>query len=60
MTEATVKPNYAGHCEVCGESPTVVVVAEGQEDDLGLCGPCCFGTARALDPDNWESLGDDE
>ncbi len=38
-------PNYNDACENCGQLPTV--------DDLGLCGPCCFGEADCINPDNW-------
>lgn len=49
--------DYDGVCEVCGSGPTVVVAAQNGDviSALNLCGPCCFGTAEALDPGYWES-----
>lgn len=48
--------NYSGLCDVCGDTPTVVVVAKNEPvRHLNLCGPCCFGTAEALDPSYWET-----
>lgn len=50
------KPNYEENCVVCDQSP-VVDLYDPAENTLfhktELCGPCCFGTASALDPDNW-------
>lgn len=47
-------PNYERPCENCEQVPTVDVY-EG--DKLGwhmdLCGPCAFGEADAIDPENW-------
>lgn len=37
-------PNYDVECENCSCTPTV--------GSTGLCGPCCFGAAEALDG-NW-------
>lgn len=48
------RPDYDTPCEVCGQTPTVEVFADGKQIDLpNLCGPCFFGTAEALDPENW-------
>jgi len=48
------EPNYEGKCDVCGQSPTVTVVKDGKVlSDVGLCGPCCFGSAECLDPAKW-------
>ena len=33
--------NWNVNCSACGSLPTVA--------DTGLCGPCCFGEADALD-----------
>lgn len=41
-----VYADYKGKCENCGNSPVVSLT--------GLCGPCTFGSADALDPTTWE------
>lgn len=47
-------PNYAGHCEVCGQSPTVTGVKDGKVVYTSdMCGPCTWGEAACLDPDEW-------
>lgn len=46
-------PNYDATCEICMMTPTVVVNDEDGAHDTGLCGPCCFGEADAIDPENW-------
>jgi len=50
--------DYESECEVCENTPTVVIKGEGAEGDhhLGLCGVCTFGTAKALDTAYWENL----
>ncbi len=49
------EPDYANRCENCGESPTVTGVNKDGKVvyAAGMCGPCTFGTAKALDPDWW-------
>lgn len=48
------KPDYSQKCDNCDNSPTVVVKKDGETvEDYGLCGPCVFGSAECLDPDNW-------
>lgn len=50
-------PDYHSQCLVCEESPTVTVVEDGKiVSSPGLCGPCTFGTAQALDPSQWNEL----
>lgn len=49
-------PDPTGQCCVCGQSPTVTAVKAGKiVNEWDLCGPCCFGTAKALDPATWNS-----
>jgi hypothetical protein len=53
------EPNYLGECGNCGTSPTVMAVRKNQiVVDFGLCGPCCFGSAKAIDPQWWNSSDD--
>ena len=53
------KPNYDERCVVCDQSPVVDLYdPENPDEDIpyhktDLCGPCCFGTASAIDPDTW-------
>ncbi len=48
------EPDHERKCEVCGNSPTVVGIKDNQRVlDLGLCGPCTWGEAKALDPETW-------
>lgn len=48
---AKVKADYSRKCEVCGATPVVNV--------SGMCGPCTFGEADCLDPDEWEGEYDE-
>jgi hypothetical protein len=53
------QPNYTSRCENCEQSPTVTGVKAGKTVyESGMCGPCTFGTAAALDPAWWNSDGD--
>jgi len=36
-----LEPDFEATCEVCGSGPVV--------PGTGLCGPCCYGSAKALD-----------
>jgi hypothetical protein len=48
------EPDYAQVCESCGESPTVTGLHDGAVVlDTALCGPCCFGDSRKVDPCTW-------
>lgn len=48
MAEATFEPDYEGECD-CGQTPTVNILEDGEvTHHSGLCGPCFFGTAKAL------------
>ena len=51
------EPDYNLDCTNCGTKPTVVAVetATGGRHHFELCGPCCFGTAAALDTDWWNN-----
>lgn len=56
MSGATAKtePNYEKQCQVCGQLPTVDVIEPGQEPyHTELCGPCHWGEADCIDPENW-------
>ena len=48
------EPDYHNNCVVCNATPTVIAVKDGEVvEDFKTCGPCMFGSADALDPDNW-------
>lgn len=48
------EPDYTERCFRCEQSPCVVgVVGDKEAFRSEMCGPCTFGTADALDPDNW-------
>lgn len=48
------EPDYETPCVNCGERPTVTAVKGGMiVHHVELCGPCCWGTSEALDPDTW-------
>jgi hypothetical protein len=54
VTADAFVPNDEGKCLSCGESPTVTVIVKGViVHDVGLCGPCTWGDATALDPGTW-------
>lgn len=52
---STVIPDYNTACSNCGQTPTVTIKNKYEEkvNHLELCGPCAFGEAAAIDPDNW-------
>jgi len=50
------EPDYNGKCCNCGQSPVVtsVNIATGKTTySSEMCGPCTFGEADCVDPDNW-------
>ena len=50
-------PHEDGQCRFCDQSPTVALEIKGQMvHDTELCGPCYFGTAKALDSSKWGAL----
>ncbi len=51
-------PRYDRKCCVCEQVPCVDFVdTKGKvHSRKDLCGVCCFGTAKALDPDCWDEL----
>ncbi len=53
--ECELTPDYDKKCDVCDATPTVVFSGAGHGNS-GLCGPCCFGTAEAIDPEKWGEL----
>ena len=53
-TPADFRPNYDIACEVCGQTPTIDIYVCGKlRSHHGLCGPCCWGEADTIDPENW-------
>lgn len=52
--QQTATPLYDEKCIVCGQSPVVGMTdSEGNTYSLELCGPCCFGEADCINPENW-------
>lgn len=50
------KPNWGNACRNCSETPSVDAVKNGVTVlRTGLCGPCCWGDANAIDPDTWNT-----
>jgi hypothetical protein len=51
-------PNYDNDCCNCSNNVTVDAVNETGEVVHGwdMCGVCTFGTAKALDSDEWNDL----
>ena len=48
------EPDWTQECDICGASPTVTAVLNGQVVyDSGMCGPCVWGEAAMADPDQW-------
>lgn len=48
------EPDYNGSCQNCGQSPVVTGVRHGNVVmSPDLCGPCCWGEAACIDPENW-------
>lgn len=53
------EPDWDAKCCNCGQSPVVTAVKDGEVvNNFEMCGPCTFGTAKALDTDWWN--GDDD
>jgi hypothetical protein len=54
VTIDSYEPDYKQHCIVCGQSPTVTAVKDGEVVyESEMCGPCTFGEAACLDPKEW-------
>lgn len=48
------EPDYDEECDVCGQSPTVTAVKDGQViHSTGMCGVCTWGESAMLDPAQW-------
>ena len=48
------KPDYEQKCDNCGQSPVVTIVENGVvTHNFEMCGPCTFGSAECIDPENW-------
>lgn len=53
------EPDYEMECDNCGQTPCVTAVLKGKVvHHFGMCGPCTFLTALALDPEWWN--GDED
>ncbi len=53
------EPDYDQECYNCGQSPVVTVVKDGKvTTNFEMCGPCTFGTARAIYPEWWNNQDD--
>ena len=47
-------PDYITKCQNCDATPTVVYVEpDGNRIEYEMCGPCVFGEAACLDPEEW-------
>lgn len=48
-------PDYEQKCDNCGASPVVTIENENNEViyNYEMCGPCVFGEADCIDPENW-------
>lgn len=52
-------PDFDHNCIVCGQNPVVTLVRKGEVVyETEMCGPCTFGTAKALDWDWWNTQDD--
>jgi hypothetical protein len=52
-TELNYVADYEDACS-CGTTPVVTATDEkGNLTEWGLCGPCLFGEASMLDPEEW-------
>ncbi len=48
------EPDYEHGCAVCGQTPTVTGVKDGKVVlETELCGPCTWGEAKTIDPEEW-------
>lgn len=48
------KPDWVAECCVCDQSPVVDVYEDGKlVYSTDMCGPCSFGEAAAIDPEEW-------
>lgn len=49
------EPDYTAECINCGASPVVIAVdADGVElMRTDMCGPCTWGEAKTIDPEEW-------
>ena len=51
---AEFKPNHKAPCMVCGSKPTIDIFVGGKlERRTEMCGPCTWGEADTIDPENW-------
>ena len=48
------EPDYKHRCCVCGQKPVVTAVKDGKVVmGTDMCGPCTWGEAAMLDPEEW-------
>lgn len=54
MVLDTFAPDYEKKCCNCEQSPVVTAVKNGEVVYCSeMCGPCTFGEAACIDPDEW-------
>ncbi len=48
-------PDYQSKCDNCDQSPCVTIVDKDGKliQHFEMCGPCTFGEAKCIDPDEW-------
>lgn len=53
--EGCYDPNYKRKCCVCGQKPCVRIrlLNNSVYYDGDMCGPCTWGEAETIDPNNW-------
>jgi hypothetical protein len=52
--KCTYVPDYKTKCQNCDQVPTVQVFINGKLDNhFEMCGPCTFGEAACIDPEEW-------
>ena len=56
MAKPVITADYLYNCDLCEESPTVVV--DGKDSEL--CGTCYFGLGTGRDPEQWVTEVEEE
>lgn len=58
MSKEILVPDYDQKCSVCEATPVVTIENEEGEivQNWELCGPCLFGEADAIYPENWGEI----
>ena len=52
---ANIFKDYEGECILCDKGPTVIV----GNHQTKMCGVCCFGEAKMVDPEEWPATMDE-